>query len=69
LVSCCARIVNQNKWPTLLHGRADVTTRYRNNYVVRHLLHYHLSLGLETEVSLTQNSQFFTQSVEIITWT
>ena len=28
LVSCCARIVNQNKWPTLLHDRADVTTRY-----------------------------------------
>jgi len=27
-VSCCASIVNQNKWPTLLHGRADVTTRY-----------------------------------------
>ena len=28
LVSCCARIVNQNKWPTLLHDRADVTSRY-----------------------------------------
>jgi hypothetical protein len=28
LVSYCARIVNQNKWPTLLHDRADVTTRY-----------------------------------------
>jgi hypothetical protein len=28
LVSCCARIVNQNKWLTLLHDRADVTTRY-----------------------------------------
>jgi hypothetical protein len=27
-VSYCARIVNQNKWPTLLHGRADVTTQY-----------------------------------------
>jgi hypothetical protein len=25
LVLCCARIVNQNKWPTLLHDRADVT--------------------------------------------
>jgi hypothetical protein len=28
LVSCCARIVNQNKWSTLLHDRADVKTRY-----------------------------------------
>ena len=28
LASCWARMVNQNKWPTLLHGRADVTTRY-----------------------------------------
>ena len=28
LVSCCARIVNQNKWPTLLHDRADVTVGY-----------------------------------------
>ena len=28
LVSCCARIVNQNKWPTLLHDRTDVKTRY-----------------------------------------
>ena len=28
LVSCCTRIVNQNKWPTLLHDRADVTSRY-----------------------------------------
>ena len=28
LVSCCARIVNQNKWPTLLHDRADVTSWY-----------------------------------------
>ena len=27
-VSCCARIVNQNKWPTLLHDRADVTVGY-----------------------------------------
>jgi hypothetical protein len=27
-VSCCARFVNQNNWPTLLHDRADVTTRY-----------------------------------------
>ena len=27
-VSCWVRFVNQNKWPTLLHGRADVTTRY-----------------------------------------
>jgi hypothetical protein len=27
-VSCCERIVNQNKWQTLLHGRAGVTTRY-----------------------------------------
>jgi hypothetical protein len=32
LVSCCARIVNQNKWPTLLHDRADVTTRYLNSW-------------------------------------
>jgi hypothetical protein len=29
LVSCCARIVNQNEWPTLLHDRADVTSRYK----------------------------------------
>jgi hypothetical protein len=29
LVSCCARIVNQNKWPTLLHDRADVTVGYK----------------------------------------
>ena len=28
LFSCCTRFVNQNKRPTLLHGRADVTTRY-----------------------------------------
>jgi hypothetical protein len=28
LVSCCARIVNKNKWPTLLHDRADVTVEY-----------------------------------------
>ena len=28
LVSCCARIVNQNKWSTLLHDRADVTVGY-----------------------------------------
>ena len=28
LVSCCARIVNQNRWPTLLHDRADVTVGY-----------------------------------------
>ena len=28
LVSCWARIVNQSKWPTLLHNRADVTSRY-----------------------------------------
>jgi hypothetical protein len=28
LVSYCASIVNQNKWPTLLHDRADVTSRY-----------------------------------------
>ena len=28
LVSWCARIVNQNKWPTLLHDRADVTVGY-----------------------------------------
>jgi hypothetical protein len=27
LVSCCTRIVNQNKWPTLLHDGADVTSR------------------------------------------
>jgi hypothetical protein len=27
-ISCCTTIVDQNKWPTLLHGRADVTTRY-----------------------------------------
>ena len=33
LVSCCVRIVNQNKWPTLLHDRADVTTRYLTGYV------------------------------------
>ena len=34
LVSCCARIVNQNKWPTLLHDRADVTVGY---YMVTYL--------------------------------
>jgi hypothetical protein len=28
LVSCCTRIVKQNKWPTLLHDRADVTLGY-----------------------------------------
>ena len=28
LVSCWARSVNQNKWPTLLHDREDVTSRY-----------------------------------------
>jgi hypothetical protein len=28
LVSCCARIVNHNKWPTVLHDRADVTVGY-----------------------------------------
>jgi hypothetical protein len=32
LVPCCARIVNQNKWPTLLHDRADVTSRYIYTY-------------------------------------
>ena len=30
LVSCCARIVNQKKGPTLLHDRADVTSRYKH---------------------------------------
>ena len=32
LVSCCARIVNQNKCPTLLHDRADVTVGYMPKY-------------------------------------
>jgi hypothetical protein len=27
-VLCCTRIVNQNKWQTLLHGPVDVTTWY-----------------------------------------
>jgi hypothetical protein len=49
LVSCCARIVNQNKWPTLLHDRADVTVGYffQNNGVPQFFngmvcWHYHL---------------------------
>ena len=37
LASCCARMVNQNKWPTLLHDRVDVTTRY-NIYIYRFYL-------------------------------
>ena len=28
LISCCVRIVNQNKWPTVLHDRADVTVGF-----------------------------------------
>ena len=32
LASCCARMVNQNKWPTLLHDWADVTTRYITHF-------------------------------------
>jgi hypothetical protein len=37
LASCCARMVNQNKWPTVLHDRVDVTTRY-NIYIYRFYL-------------------------------
>jgi hypothetical protein len=33
LVSCCAIIVNQNKWRTSLRERADVTTRYNKYFV------------------------------------
>ena len=36
-VSCCARIINQNKWPTLLHGRADVT---RHDIPIRISVHF-----------------------------
>jgi hypothetical protein len=42
LVSCCARMVNQNNWPTLLHDRADVTTRYYIKFALSiHPLMYH----------------------------
>ena len=40
LVSCCARIVNQNKWPTLLHDRADVTVGYVFKYCLKLYLLY-----------------------------
>jgi hypothetical protein len=40
--SCCARIVNQNKWPTLLHDRADVTVGYEiflwEKYFEKHIV-------------------------------
>ena len=32
-VSCCARIVNQSKWPISLHCRADFTTRYMYSFL------------------------------------
>ena len=38
-VTCCARFVNQNKWPTLLHGRADIMTRYNRQMITELTCH------------------------------
>jgi hypothetical protein len=47
LVSCCARIVNQNKWPTLLHDRADITVGFYNlKYFVVFLIWQYFTLLL-----------------------
>ena len=46
LASCCTRMVNQNKWPTLLHDRADVTTRYKNAAHLRYANYMSLGFAL-----------------------
>ena len=54
LVSCCARIVNQNKWPTLLHDRADVTV----GYVILLLVVYQLTREGVLEISWNSSHSY-----------
>ena len=64
-VSYSTRIVNQNKKPTLLHGRADVMTRYVSpcKFVHDKILYTQLLLHLKRELLKTLYDCLFHQNV------
>jgi hypothetical protein len=79
LVSCCTRIVvNQNKWPTLLHDRADVMLgQYqwltdwvivRRGYLYIHSVHKHRVNSFQRQnykIKLKQRSLNWINSMQV----